>query len=409
MGSDPFFFETISSGDEIIRGRSIDTNAPWMAERAAREGVLRTRHTVVGDDPAALARAFLDAGGRADLVVVTGGLGPTEDDYTRRAAADALGVELEFEEAVFAAMEERFRSRGLTMAARNRVQAFFPAGSRVLRNPLGTAAGFRIEIGGAELFFLPGVPREMEVMFSEHVLPALRREGITGAYRAISTFGKPEAFVDEVTADIQHRAGLSVGLTAVYGRIRVTVQTTGPDAVARADEAEAELRAVLQPYVLEADTLEASVAALLARRNFTLATAESCTGGLIGSLLTDVPGISAHYLGGVVAYADSAKRSLLGVPAPLLAEHGAVSEPVARAMAEGVRRLLGADLGVSVTGIAGPGGGTPDKPVGTVYFAVAGPEGERAVRRRFPGDREFVRRFSANIALDLVRTSLRKP
>ncbi len=412
MGPDPVLLETISTGDELVRGRSIDTNAPFIAERAARIGVLRFRHTCVGDDPAALAVAFREAAGRADVVIVTGGLGPTEDDCTRRAAADALGAELKFDEAVFAAMGERFRSRGIAMPARNRVQAFFPAGSEILANAPGTAAGFRIEIGGASLFFLSGVPREMEVMFAEHVFPALKKmrgAGYTGAYRAVSTFGESEATVDEILEEIQRRENLSIGLTALLGRIRVTVQTTGPGAADRADAAEAEIRGLLEPFVLEAGTLERSVAALLAKRNLTLATAESCTGGLVGSLLTGVPGISAHYLGGVVSYANSAKVSLLGVPEAMLAEHGAVSGPVARTMAEGVRRALGADLGVSVTGVAGPGGGTAKKPVGTVHFAVAGPDGVRTLYRKLPGDREFVRRFSANIALDLVRRSLRKP
>ncbi len=408
--ADSFHFETISTGDEIVRGRSTDTNAPWIAEQAAREGVLRSWHTTVGDDRAVLAQAFLAAADRADIVVVTGGLGPTEDDYTRRAAAKALGVELVLDDGVLAGIEERFHSRGIVMAGRNRVQALFPEGATILANPLGTAAGFVIEIAGASLFFLSGVPREMEVMFQAHVLPALRRRrggGLTGAYRAISTFGKPEALLDEILSDIQRREDLSVGLTAVYGRIRVTVQTVGADAGERADRAAGEIRRLLGDIVLEGDSLEESVASLLAAKDLTLATAESCTGGLIGGRLTSVPGISAHYLGGVVTYADSAKMKLLGVSREMLAGHGAVSEPVARAMAEGVQRALGADLGVAVTGIAGPGGGTPEKPVGTVHFALAGPANVRALMRVLPGDRSFVRGFSTNIALNLVRRSLR--
>ena len=409
MGSDPLL-ETISTGDEIVRGRSTDTNAPWIAEQAAREGVLRSRHTSVGDDPAALTCSFVDAAERADIVVVTGGLGPTDDDHSRRAAADALGVDLVLDEAVLAGIEERFRSRGIVMAKNNRVQAFFPAEAEVLENPLGTAAGFRIRLSGASLFFLSGVPHEMVAMFAEHVLPAirdLRGEGFTGAYRSISTFGRPEARVDEILHEIQQRDDLSIGLTAVFGRIRITVQTTGADAALRADRAADEIRMLVGDYVLEDDSLEKSVARLLDSRDLTLATAESCTGGLIGSLLTDVPGISAHYRGGVVTYADYAKTALLGVPEEVLATHGAVSEPVVRAMAEGVRDRLDADIGVAVTGIAGPGGGTPLKPVGTVHFGLAGPAGVRTLRRELPGDREFVRRFSANIALDLVRRSLR--
>jgi len=400
---------TISTGDEIVRGRSVDTNAPWIAARAAEEGVLRTLHTAVGDDPDALAEAFLHASERVDFVIVTGGLGPTEDDHTRFAAARAAGVGLVEDPEVMAEIEERFRSRGLTMLERNRVQARFPEGAIPLRNPLGTAPGFSMEIGRARLFFLSGVPREMEVMFESGVRPALRESGTEAAYLAVPTFGKPEAYVDEALEDLSRRDDLSVGITAVYGRIRVTVQTVGDGAKARAAAAEAEIRDRLGDLVLEAPTLEESVAMLLAERDRTLATAESCTGGLISGLLTDVPGISAHFLGGLVTYANEAKVDLLGVDPALLEEHGAVSEPVARAMAEGACDRLRADLAVSVTGVAGPGGGTEEKPVGLVWFAVADGDGTEAVSRRFPGDREFVRRFSANVALHLVRRRLLNP
>lgn len=401
--------ETISTGDEIARGRSVDTNAPWIARRAAEAGVLRRRHQAVGDDPEALAAAFLDAGARSDFVVVTGGLGPTEDDYTRRAAAAAGGVGLVHIEALWVQIRERYRSRGREIPEANRVQASIPEGSEPIENPLGTAPGFRMTLGRGTVFFLSGVPREMELMFERHVLPEIRRAGAGAAYESIATFGRPEVEVNERLKDVLLDPGLSAGLTADFGTIRVTLQATGAGAADRVAAASAEVRRRLDDLVLEAGTLEESVLSLLGERGLALATAESCTGGLVGKLLTDVPGSSAVYRGSVVAYANAVKESVLGVPADVLAAHGAVSAPVAAAMAEGARRLLGADVAVSITGIAGPDGGTEEKPVGLVWFGVAGPDGTETAKRLLPGDRAFVRRFAANVALGLVRRGLRKP
>jgi nicotinamide-nucleotide amidase len=399
-------FETISTGDEIVRGRSVDTNAPWIARRAVEEGVLRAFHAAVGDDLEGLAVAFASAAERADFVVVSGGLGPTADDYTRRAAARAAGVDLVLVSELLEAIEQRFAERGIPMPESNRTQAYVPDGATPLPNPLGTAPGFRLDLHGCSLYFLSGVPREMEVMFDAHVLPALREargEGVTGAYRSLSTYGRPEAFVDEALRDLFDTEGVSVGLTALYGTIRVTIQSAGPDAAERATAVEEEARRRLGGLVLEAPTLEESVVALLADRGLTLAAAESCTGGLVARLITDVPGASAPFRGGVVAYANGAKTDLLGVPPDLLAAHGAVSEPVARAMAEGARRALGADLAVATTGVAGPSGGSDEKPVGLVHVALASPKGTEARRILLPGDRESVRRFSANVALGMAR------
>ncbi len=400
--------ETISTGDELVRGRSPDTNAPWIARRAAEEGVARTRHTTVGDDLEALAAAFAEAGARADLVVVTGGLGPTEDDLTREAAARAAGVGLVFRPDLLEEIEARLAARGLPRIPGNRVQARLPEGAEPLPNPLGTAPGMRMAIGRAEFFFLSGVPGEMERMFDESVRPVLRERGGGAAAReTIAAFGWPEARVDEALADLWPRRDVRLGLTAESGVIRIHLEAEGPGGRERVARRAEEVRRRLGKIALEAPDLPRSVALLLARRGAVLATAESCTGGLVGKLLTDVPGISAHYAGGVVAYADAVKRDLLGVRASTLSAHGAVSEPVAREMAEGVRARLGATLGVSVTGVAGPGGGSEEKPVGLVHFAVAAPDGTSATRRRFPGDRRVVRRLAANVALALVRRWLR--
>ncbi|MEN8148844.1 MAG: CinA family nicotinamide mononucleotide deamidase-related protein [Planctomycetota bacterium] len=398
--------ETISTGDELVRGRSVDTNAPWIAEQAAESGVLRVFHTTVGDDPAALADAFRRAARRSDVVVVTGGLGPTEDDHTRVAAAEAAGVDLVEDPELTAWIRERFESRGIPLLPKNLVQAYIPAGAEVLPNPLGTAPGFRLEIDGASLFFLSGVPREMEVMFDAGIRPVLAERGPGGAYGVVVSFGKPEAWVDERTKDLAGTHDLSVGITAVLGTIKLTFQATGPDARERVDAAVGTARERLGDLVLEADTLAGAVGHLLEERGLTLATAESCTGGLVGRLLTDVPGISANYLGGVIAYANEVKEDLLGVPCDLLVEHGAVSAETAEAMAAGARETLGTDFAVSITGIAGPGGGTEEKPVGLVWFGFAGPSGVESLSRRLPGDREVVRGFAANVALQLVRRRL---
>jgi len=376
--------ETISTGDELIRGRSRDSNAPWISLRAAELGILRILHTTVGDDLEELSRAFAQAASRSDFVVVTGGLGPTDDDYTRRAAAHAAGADLVLRPELLSAMEERYRERGIRMPERSRAMAFLPAGATALANPLGTAPGFRLDLGGGALFFLSGVPREMEIMFEAAVLPVLREAaaGSKGAYRSLSTYGRPEAWLNDTLEDLMAGDDVTLGLTAKFGVIKVTLQATGPDAEARAGAAEAEIRRRLGDLVLEEESLPASVVRLLGERGLTLATAESCTGGLV------------------------AKLSLLGVPAGTLAEHGAVSEPVARAMAHGAQHALSADLAVAITGIAGPTGGMPEKPVGLVQFALATPDGTEATQRRLPGDRRFVRRFAANAALGMVRTKL---
>ncbi len=399
-------FETISTGDEIVRGRSVDTNGAWMAREAAAEGVPRVRHTAVADDPEALAETFAAAVARADLVVTTGGLGPTEDDHTRAAAATAAGVPLVTDEGLRAAIEERYRARGVPVRPNTMRQAQIPRGAVALANPVGTAPGFSLAFGRGTMFCLSGVPHEMRAMWELHVRPFLllrRGPGIAGAYRVTATFGRPEAEVNDRIADLMRRRDVSVGVTAEFGLIRVTVQAVGADATARADAVDAEVRSRLADLVLPAPTLEASVVGLLASRGLTLSTAESCTGGLVGALLTSVPGASAVYLGGAVAYHNALKTNLLGVPEGLLAAHGAVSEEVARAMADGARARFGADLAVAVTGIAGPGGGSAEKPVGLVHFALSTPTGTEHLVRKYLPEREFVRRVAANAALDMVR------
>ncbi len=405
----------LSTGDEIVRGRTLDRNAPEIARALADIGCGVVGMTTVGDDVDALTDAIRRAAALADVVVMTGGLGPTRDDCTRAAAAAAAGVALRRDAGVEAWLRERWSARGLHMPESNLLQADVPEGADLLPNEFGTAPGFVLAVGGARFFALPGPPREMRGMLAAEVLPRLRAATETSAHvvrtRTLETFGERESALGERIADLMARdAWPRVGTTADEGTIRVVVHAEG--AAAEVDAAlgrvEAELRRRLGATVFGVDgaTLQEVVVAGLLRTRATLAVAESCTGGLVAGALTSVPGASAVFPGGVVTYSDGAKSDLVGVPADLLARHGAVSEEVVRAMAAGVRARFGAEFGLAVSGIAGPGGGTPEKPVGLVHLAldVRGAVVHRRVM--LPGDRALVRTISVKAALDLVRRHL---
>jgi nicotinamide-nucleotide amidase len=405
----------VSTGDELVRGRTVDTNAAEIARALLAEGIEVLGIEVVGDDEPALAAAFRRAASAADLVVVSGGLGPTEDDCTRRAAAAAAGVALERVPEIEAALRARYAARRTPMAASNLLQADRPAGAETLANRHGTAPGFAVRIGAATLYALPGPPHEMRGVLAEEALPRIRAAlpspRLVARTRTLETFGEREAAVGEAIRDLMARGRHpSVGTTATRGVIRVVIHAQGLDAAVEAalaaDEAEVRRRLGQIVFGADGDTLaEAAGRALLATKT-TIAVAESCTGGLVGAALTDVPGISAVLAGGVLSYADAVKVRELGVDATLLAREGAVSEAVARAMATGVRARFATDAGVSVTGVAGPDGGTPEKPVGTVHVALD--LRGRVVHRRLslPGDRSLVREIAAKSALDLVRRTL---
>lgn len=415
--------EILTIGDELLRGEIVDSNKAFLAERLLRLEIETRFQTSVRDDPADMRDAFLRAQDRADVVLVSGGLGPTRDDLTLAVLAETFGRALELHEPSLEAIRAFFARLGREMAEINAKQAWLPAGSEVLPNPIGTAPGCLLEAPreGREpaLFFcVPGVPGEMAKMADEQVLPRLearlaRAGRAPRAMRAVllRTFGLGESNLDHELRDVAREADVALGFRTAFPDNFLRPVARG----ASAEEAEARLAKVCDAirerlgalvYGVGEETMEQVVGALLRARGLTLATAESCTGGLVGQRLTAVPGASAYYQGGVVAYANDAKRELLGVPQDLLARHGAVSAEVARAMAEGARRRFAADLGVSTTGISGPEGGTPEKPVGLVYVGFAHEGGSEAQELLLPLDRERHRALTAQIALDRVRRHL---
>ncbi len=406
--------EIITIGDELLRGEIVDSNKSLLSERLLSLDVETRYHTSVCDDPADMVDAFRRAAARSQVVLVSGGLGPTRDDLTAEVLAKTFGRELELDTASLDTIRSFFRNLGREMTENNAKQAHFPAGAEVLPNPIGTAPGFRVEEAGAQFFCMPGVPRELARMLDEQVLPriaALRGGGPVVRAVLLRTFGMGESSLDAELKDVATGGEVSLGFRTAFPDNYLRVVARGRSA----DEAQARLAKVRDTirerlgalvYAEGDETLEQVVGRLLRERGRTLAAAESCTGGLVAQLVTSVPGASAYFLGGVVAYSDAAKTAALGVPAELIERHGAVSEPVVRAMAEGVRARLGADLGVAISGISGPGGGTPDKPLGTVHVAIAGDGETHAERFVFPLDRERHRRLSAQVALDWVRRVL---
>jgi nicotinamide-nucleotide amidase len=389
-------------GDELLGGTIADRNARVVAAALADAGIAVDRVETVGDDPPAISAALERLVDGAGVVVTTGGLGPTLDDVTRDGVALRLGVPLEEDAEAVRRLRERLAERGIDPSGTVLRQALFPRGATRVDNPVGSAPGFRVRIGDCDLWSLPGVPHEAEVMVAA-VVAAVGRAGVAWQ-RTVATAGKGEVLVAERIEAARFRppAGARLAYLPGPGGVRVRVFSPGGMPAAELDGAERELRDILGAWALPEPGLPESVVRVARERGERLATAESCTGGLIGARITDVPGSSAVYLGGVVAYSDEVKAGQLGVDRELLQEYGAVSEPVARALAEGVRERFGASLALSVTGIAGPTGGTPEKPVGTVWIGLAGREGTLAERFRFPGPREFVRQRTVNKALEIA-------
>jgi nicotinamide-nucleotide amidase len=410
----------LAVGSELLGSERLDTNSLQLTTMLQRHGVELRRKAVVGDVEEEIAAELRAALGRVELVLISGGLGPTADDVTREAVAAALGRQLAIDPAALAGIERRFERLGWQMPAVNRKQALVVAGAEVLENRFGSAPGMRLVAGGATLFLFPGVPGELAGMSAEHLEPwlAQRSGGVSRETAVIKVAGLPESMVEERIAPAYAEFGReSITILAKPGDVRLLATAAGPEAVRRERlTAMTERLAGLVGDAVyawrEEDTLEGVVGELLRAAGATLAVAESCTGGLLGERLTRVAGSSDYFLGGVVVYSNPLKTRLAGVPAALLAAHGAVSEEVARSLAEGARAACGSDYGAAITGIAGPGGGSEDKPVGTVHLAVAGPPpapGEPAVdhrRLRFPGDRERVRWQASQVMLDMLRRRL---
>ena len=403
--------EVVTIGTELLLGQILDTNAAELGRGLAAAGVEVVRHSSVADRPEVIRAAVAEALARTGFVITTGGLGPTRDDMTKHAVAEVFGKPLQLNEAVLRSLEERFRRLGRAMPAINRSQAEVPNGATVLPNPRGTAPGLWIEDHGRVVVMLPGVPSEMRGLLAEEVLPRLaaRGSGMVIRSRTVRTTGIAEsALAERVGAIEDDIAPLTLAyLPSTDGvDLRVTAWQLPEDEVERRSDAiVSQLRERAGEYFYGEDgtDLAAMVLQLLRARKKKLAVAESCTGGLLGGRITAIPGSSDVFAGGIVAYDDAVKRQMLDVPASLLDTYGAVSEDVARAMATGARHRFGVDAGLAVTGIAGPSGGSPEKPVGTVCLAAAFGRETRALKRIFPGDRAEIRARAAQAALDLMR------
>ncbi len=412
----------LSIGDELVLGQTVDTNSAYLGTQLASRGIMTRFHETIADDEEAIAQAFRWASNEADLVIATGGLGPTEDDLTRQALARAMGVELVVDQASLEAITSYFARRSRIMPDRNRIQAMQPRGCTAIPNTNGTAPGMQVKLNRAMIFVTPGVPGELFAMFRLSIVPyldelaaaqpALRRTILT---QKVNTFGLGESDVAEKLGELMdRRRNPLAGTTVADGLVSVRIRSEFDDpqkAQSELDYTMSQVERALGPVVIgrESQTLEAALVELLAAKKATVATAESCTGGLIAKSLTEVAGSSAVFVGGWVAYANEMKASQLGVPMRMIEEHGAVSEPVARAMARGAIERSGAMLSVAATGIAGPGGGTEAKPVGTVWLAIgwrdhaAGTVATDARLHFLPGDREQIRDRAAKCAMQMLR------
>jgi nicotinamide-nucleotide amidase len=397
----------LSTGDELTTGRIADTNASWIADKLFELGIDIVAIVAVGDYADRLAWAWRKALSLADVVISTGGIGPTVDDLTTETVAEVLGVSLELHQPSVDRIRAFFASRGIDMPENNVKQARFPAGATIVPNNFGTAPGYRARQGDKHLVVLPGVPREMKPMMEETVLPWLR--DLAGEdpplVRTFQTFGISESGLDELVADAVDPAEARLSFRASFPEISTRVVVRGPDAEARLEDISARVRERLGSWAIGegAVSMEQVVGEALRSKGVTLGLAESCTGGLIAHRVTNVPGSSAYFRGGIGAYSNDVKVRLLGVSPDTLARHGAVSEETAGEMAAGARKALGVDIAVATTGIAGPDGGTPEKPVGLVCFAIATAEGVRTSRHQLWGDRGWVKILASQIALDIVR------
>lgn len=399
-------FDIVSQGEELVSGTTVDTNAAWICQELKPLGFTPGRITIVGDEPDAIRDVLREAAARSTIVLCTGGLGPTTDDLTTEAAAAAFGLGLYEDAEALAQVEARYRIRNRPMPPANRKQAILPVGATLLENRWGTAPGYRLDARGVVLYFLPGVPSEMKGMFTLHVRPDLGRRFSLPPRRTVvlRCIGLPESAANQRMIGFE-RPGVVVGYRAHLPEVHVKLHLDdGVDPTPLVDDARARLGSSV--FTVDGGPLAEVVGHTLRDRGQTVATAESCTGGRIGAMLTAIPGASAWYVGGAIVYANAEKNRQCGVDPMLIAHEGAVSEPVARALAEGIRSRTGATWGIGVTGIAGPDGGTREKPVGTVHVAIAGPTGTANRLLVLPFDRERIQSMSAALALDQLRRAV---
>jgi nicotinamide-nucleotide amidase len=406
---------TLSIGDEVVFGEIIDTNAPFIAARLYDIGLKVRRHLAVGDVEQEIIGAIRDLAASSDVVIATGGLGPTIDDITARAAAKASERRLALNDTALAHLREFLARRGRSVNPANEKQALLPAKSGLIPNPTGTACGFHLQINNCLFFFLPGVPSEMVRMLGDTVIPLImerRGQGNFIRIKILKVFGIPEAEMDTLLRGVtEHGSPVTVAFQVAFPEILVKLRAEGDDekeTVLALDRVCLAAREVLQGRVFAEDeeTMDSVVADLFRAKGITLSLAESCTGGFVAKRITDMPGSSGYFLEGAVTYSDSAKTRLLGVGPQILAEKGAVSSEAAMAMARGMRKQSGSDIALAITGIAGPSGSTPEKPVGTVFIALATGSGCQAKMYRFAGNRVEIRTVTTFMALNWLRRHL---
>ena len=408
--------EIVAVGSELLTPQRTDTNSLWLTARLNEAGVQVMLKTIVGDDEARLEETIRDAVKRSDIVITTGGLGPTEDDVSRQVTGRAIRRELVYHDEIEAYLRERFRSWGREMPEINKRQAYVIEGAEILPNPNGSAVGMMVELDGKLLVVLPGPPRENQPMYLDHVAAKVREMAgeVHVKRRIIRVSGMGESAVDEIIAPI-YKAYPNVQTSVLFTKNEIEIHLAA--ATATAAEADSVLEEVagkvagtlgMAAFSTNGETLEEVVGRMLRDSGKTLAVAESCTGGLIGMRLTEVPGSSAYFLEGAITYSNEAKIRTLNVPEKTIAGYGAVSSETAEAMASGIKERADADYGISVTGIAGPDGGSDEKPVGTVFIGYADKAGTRSVKFVFPGDRELIRWRSSQAALDYLRRQMLK-
>lgn len=406
--------ELIFTGTELLLGQVNNTHGQYLGRELSALGIEVIMHTVIGDNSHNLKEVFRQALKRSNLIITTGGLGPTTDDLTKETLADLLGLEMVLDEDALNSMQEFFTLRGVNMPEIVIKQAYIPAGAKALPNPEGSAPGIMLELEDCTIFMLPGPPNELRAIFQNSIKPYLankEHKGKVTVSRVFKLTGISESAVQERLAGLGGQGNPGLAYIAKPGEVHVRVTAVAPEITAAksmVNELAEKVRNRLAGYIFGTDNeiLEETVGNLLAEKGTSISVAESCTGGLISQRLTNVPGSSRYLIGGIVAYDNSIKNKLLGVPAETLAKYGAVSKQTAIAMAEGICRVMGSQLGLAVTGIAGPSGGCPVKPVGLVYIALAGPDGTCCREFQFPGQRRGVRWGAANAGLNMIRLYL---
>ena len=411
--------EILSTGTEILLGETLNTSTHFLTGKLSALGIEVDYHTTVGDNPERLEQVLHQALGRSDLLITTGGLGPTADDLTKELVAKVLDLKMELDASSLEQIKHFFGRRKASMPVSNEKQAFFPMDSKILPNPIGTAPGAIIKKNGKIVVILPGPPFELRPMFDNFVWPELVRiiEPLVERMneRVLKVFGIGESAMEEVLDELLSVPNVTVALLAKRAEMHIrlvarSTQKSSGEAIEALNRIEKEIRRRLGNKVFGRDqeTMIGIVGQLLKNEQLTIATAESCTGGLLGAALTQEPGSSGFYLGGVVSYSNSLKQGLLGVSEENLLKYGAVSEEVAKEMAEGIRSKVGSDLAISTTGIAGPDGGSDQKPVGLVYVGLATPEGVQVEKIQLYGERESVRQLTVQAALNRVRVHMVK-